>query len=109
MHGAVDGFLMTVLFSVVRHVSTDNSQSATIWSITNLAVGLGQLTGLPIAGKIYSNLFCAQLIHKIFRKLSMFRVKITKINTRIADRIGTSIYLKLNSLRKRRVSGVGLQ
>ena len=51
VHGAVDGFLMTVLFSVVRHVTVDNSQCGIMWSLTNLAVGLGQLTGLPVAGK----------------------------------------------------------
>ncbi len=50
VHGAVDGFLMTVLFSVVSHVSLDAAHKKVMWSLTNLAIGLGQLTGLPVAG-----------------------------------------------------------
>ena len=42
---------MTVLFSVVRHVAVDATHYRLLWSQTNLAVGLGQITGLPIAGK----------------------------------------------------------
>ena len=66
MHGAVDGFLMTVLFSVVRHVTVDNSQCGIMWSLTNLAVGLGQLTGLPVAGKKLPRNFIAVMYEVFF-------------------------------------------
>ena len=62
-HGAVDGFKMTVLFSVVRHVSKDSSQCTTLWSLTNLAVGMGQLTDFLLLYEI--KLFKNLQVHQI--------------------------------------------
>ena len=51
VHGACDGVLMTVLFGVVTILIPSPEAHGPLWALTNLAVGVGQVTGLPIAGK----------------------------------------------------------
>ncbi|XP_064635491.1 monocarboxylate transporter 13-like [Lineus longissimus] len=86
VHGAMDGFLMTLTFPIIDLVVKKREHRNYVWGFTQLGIGVGQLIGLPMTGfmydmtKSYSSTFCTCAI--IFG-LSFFMVGFVFIGSKI--------------------------
>ena len=67
VHGACDGLMMTVLFGVVTLVAPPGSSHSVLWSVTNLAIGVGQIAGLPAAGRAKLYMVSSMHMHDRWR------------------------------------------
>ncbi|XP_074660593.1 monocarboxylate transporter 13-like [Tubulanus polymorphus] len=56
VHGAMDGFLMTLTYPVISSVVEMNEHKPYVYGMTQFAIGMGQLIGLPMTGMMYDQL-----------------------------------------------------